>query len=339
MPTGLQAPDDQLYVVGLAKFVQFIEDRELPRPPGELPPGPELILLVKPDGEWLATTPRADVLFRYWRLLARAAAEARVRRALPVVLAPRAHAGTGHTNGDEAAAVAAVRAAIASRIDRVGRGTFNEARQVLVRERRLHGAAATSDLDAYVKFAAAVTELRYFAPRCLSHVFPSIHNLPETWAVIEEDVGADLVSSVRPAGAPDLPTDEDYQAMEPPAAQWGWWTRFWRWLWPGRRTVAQPLRAKARKRPEKPVRKRMVAAADRAADLGNNVRAAILKARAYRGSEHADLRIAPGQASRELDRLTERLQAALELTDEQTGEWRDALRPLLGPAAAGSWNA
>src|SRR3954452_20981007 len=85
MPTGLQAPDDQLYVIGLAKFVQFIEDRELPRPPGELPPGPELILLVKPDGEWLATTPRADVLFRYWRLLARAAAEAKVRRALPVV--------------------------------------------------------------------------------------------------------------------------------------------------------------------------------------------------------------------------------------------------------------
>src|SRR5687768_7454624 len=81
MPTGLAVPDEQLYVIDSERLVRFIEDRELPLP-GELPPGPQLILLERPDGEWLATTPRAEVLLRYWRLLARAAAEARARRSL-----------------------------------------------------------------------------------------------------------------------------------------------------------------------------------------------------------------------------------------------------------------
>jgi hypothetical protein len=123
LPTGLQVPDDQLHVIDREKFVRFIDDQELPRPANPLPESQELILLEKPDNEWLAVTPADQALLRFWRLLTRAVTEARVRRALSDAAADGEHA---------------LRLALDERISRIGRGVFQEARQVLMRERRVY---------------------------------------------------------------------------------------------------------------------------------------------------------------------------------------------------------
>jgi hypothetical protein len=319
LPTALNVPDDQLYTVDRATFLRFIEDQELPAPAGGLPPGPDLILLERPDAEWLATTPADQVLTRYWRLLTRAVAEARVRRALPD---PRA-----------GAAADAVRAAVARRVARVGAGAFNEARHVLVRERRL--GAADSDLDAYAKFAAAFTDLWHFAPRVIAHVFPSVKDPSAVARAVEADVGnglsgAGVAESVRPPGVPDA-AGEGVQPMEPPYARRTWWALARRWLWPARPRGSVP----AAVRPTtKARRETLLVAAERAASLRNDVRAAVLTARAHWSADD-DWRVAPGQAGREVDRLADRLAAALEFDAGERAEWRTALRGLLGPAAVG----
>ncbi|HEX8913790.1 MAG TPA: hypothetical protein VF796_15630, partial [Humisphaera sp.] len=80
------------------------------------------------------------------------------------------------------------------------------------------------------------------------------------------------------------------------------------------------------------------ARADRAAAAGNDVRAAILAAQATRG-DRTGLWFVPGAADRPFDRFVGRLAKALELGEDAADRWRAALRPLLGPASLGWWNA
>src|SRR5207244_4231284 len=80
-------------------------------------------------------------------------------------------------------------------------------------------------------------------------------------------------------------------------------------------------------------RQALLRRAEQAAARGNNVRAALLRTRA------APPEAAPAGARSELDRLAQRLQAALGLDDRQAEDWRQALRPLLAPAARGVWPA
>ena len=315
LPTGLKVPDDQLYTVGRAAIVRYIAEQELPTPGGELPSGPRLVLLERPDPEWLATTPGQQALTRYWRLLVRANAEANVRRAI---------VGDGPDVD-----LAAVRAGVARRVAGVGAGIFNEARHVLVRERRL--GASDGDFDAYAKFAAAFTDLWHFAPRVIAHVFPSVDDPAAVARAMEADVGAGLVESVRPDGAPDLPGDDGFQPMVAPYARRTWWALARRWLWPASPGGRGPA---AVGRVDKAKRESLLAAAGRADARRNDVRAAILTARALRADD-GNWRVAPGQAQRAIDGLADRLAAALEFAPGETVEWRTALRSLLGPAAVG----
>src|SRR5262249_12706617 len=73
--------------------------------------------------------------------------------------------------------------------------------------------------------------------------------------------------------------------------------------------------------------RRLAARAERAERKGNVVRAARLHLRA--GNESL--------ARAELNRLAERLRAALGFDDSAMSQWRDALEPLLAPASRGIW--
>jgi hypothetical protein len=80
---------------------------------------------------------------------------------------------------------------------------------------------------------------------------------------------------------------------------------------------------------------RLISQADRAARVGNHVRAAILRMRAARLAYPERVREARSGAQEDLRRLAARLQAMWDLSDDEAEQWTQALTPLLEPAAAG----
>ncbi|QOV88729.1 hypothetical protein [Humisphaera borealis] len=312
LPAGLAVPDEQLLVIGRARLDQFIRDRDLPMPDGlegdAVGQGDTtLILLERPEADQLDSPAAPKTLLEYWRLLARAKVEALVRRAI-----------------DDGVST------VQSRIDAVGQDVFNEARQVLTRERRL--LASAEAVDVYAKFAAAFIETREFTPRLMPHVFPSIEDADRVAAIIEGDLPKELVQSLRPPGAPD-PWHAPYQLLDS-GRRPGVWSRVLGWFGSGRRDRTERTKDK---REAKARRDSQIAAADVAASRGNDVRAAILRAQAYRGK--GGLRSVPTAALPDLKRLAARLNAALGLDEATTSDWQEALRPLLAAASSGWWNA
>lgn len=203
---------------------------------------------------------------------------------------------------------------VEARIRKLGAGAFAEIRNVLVRDDFLppiHAASA-----AYVEFAAVALELKHFAPGERQYVFPAV----EDWDAVDELLGRDvphqaLYGRVRPEGAPA----ELCPGPEPsaPAAT----------LPHDERTTLAAAWS--------PRSIRLLGQAERAARLGNHVRAAILRMRAARYVYPERVRELRLSAELELEHLAARLKAMLQLTDAQTREWLTALAPLLEPAAAG----
>jgi hypothetical protein len=78
--------------------------------------------------------------------------------------------------------------------------------------------------------------------------------------------------------------------------------------------------------------------AAQAAAAGNVVRSAILWERAAQAGPEAAAPENRARAAADLDRLTQRFQAALALSEPEAAEWREALAPLLAQAARGGWS-
>lgn len=189
---------------------------------------------------------------------------------------------------------------VRQRIERIGQTEFDEVRTVLRQERALLPPA--DDRTAYVEFAAVYLELRHFAPERLTHYFPALLDRARVEALLAEDVDAGaLFSATRPPAAPDPESVAGTHHDAEPLAQAAP---------PPPPEAAEALRAEAR----------AVEA------QGNVARAASLRVRA-----------AGAVVGTELDRLVERLQRALGLTDEQSAALRRALPPLLARAALGGW--
>ena len=230
--------DCEIYAIRQQRFVKMAVEQALAIP-GELPVVDTLILIARPEHEWLAARPHGQILRHYWRLLFRHRVAAEVRRKLP---APPAD-----------------RVAVETRIERLGRCVFNEAQFVLQREQYLAPCADTT--DAYVEFAALYLELHRFRPDMLPAYFPTVDNGAEVLATFASDVNAeDLLRRSRLPGADDPQTgvavlsDDGPLAAAVPCRKNGS---------PARADAIAPLLARA----------------DQAAAMGNIVRAAILKAR------------------------------------------------------------
>ncbi len=256
-----------------------------------------VILIACPNPATLAVTPRAATLLKFWRTLFHAHVH--------LALEPRF---TGAAGAER----------LRDRIGRLGQTEFAEIRTVLEKEDYL--LPPRDDRETYVEFAAVYLELRYFARPLLSSYFPGLETLDQIDQLLAQDLDADAVfAATRPAGAPDpvIPAEtgpEDDEGQPLPAG------------------ATAPL-PKVNYR----LLKKWKKAARQAAARGNVVREAI--------SRRLAVEVAPPKQAEEfragtraaLERLGERLRAALDLPQHDPVQWRKALTPLLRPATQGFW--
>jgi hypothetical protein len=186
------------------------------------------------------------------------------------------------------------------RAGRIGRAEFEEIRLVLDQEHYL--LPPGDERSVYVEFAAVYLQLRYFGSDLLASIFPGIRDFAHIDEVLAQDLDArELFTRTRLVGAPEPEVRDPSGADE--AHEYYW---------------------------------KLVNNAKRAAQQGNTVRAAIQRTRAARVAP-ADL--APGtraEAVADLQQLTQRLQAALDLTDAEAAEWLKDLPALLDKADQGT---
>ena len=201
-------------------------------------------------------------------------------------------------------------ALIAERVRQIGSGEFAEVRHVLLKDELL--LPPQDDEVAYVEFLAVALELKYFAPWDQSLFFPAIRNWEALERLWEELPHEEWYRQTQPEGAPErlVPVTRDVvpvAEMEP---------------------VAQAVTF------ESPMSAMLLGRAERAGQVGNQVKAAILRMRVVQtDSAAADKNRAAAES--ELRQLAQRLQRVWRLSDAEMEAWWRALCPLLSLAAEG----
>jgi hypothetical protein len=258
---------------------------------------PTVLLFPRPDPGKLRRLPPASTLLKYWRLLFHA----------------RVHVAVAKALGDGPAADAAVR----NRVRRLDPTAFAEAREVLRQENFL--LPPRDDRRAYEELAAVYLELRCFAPHRLAATFPALAASGAADRLLAEDVdAAGLFAATRLEGAAD-------PAPATPAAEEG-----------EARTPHDAPPALAT-RPDEAAFARLLRQAGGAEARGNDVRAAVLQARAAAVAPPGRADDARAAAAAALGRLTDRLQSALAFPAAEGDAWRKGLTALLGRAAGPRW--
>jgi hypothetical protein len=190
---------------------------------------------------------------------------------------------------------------VGERIAQVGPGEFAEVRMVLGQEHFLLTGA--DDTAVYFEFAAVYLELRFFAANLVPIYFPSLAAASERIdRLLARDLNAeDLFDRTRLPGAPDPVVRTDTKSDESHDYYW-----------------------------------RLVRAAERAGRADNTVRAAIVRTKAARVAPAALTKSTRDDAKADLQRLTDRLQAAVQLTDAEKEDWLRLLPALLDKADQGN---
>jgi len=294
---GLRVPHRKSYLIAAESLLKIVDLDELGLAADHKLP-PRVIVLARPDADRLAALTSGEALTKFWRLLF----HVRVHAALD----------------DKRAAGVLDAAAVRQRIRRIGQAEFEEARLVLKQEELL--LPPPGDVSSYIEFAATFLELRYFADTLAGHYFPSLARSRQVDEVLAGDLDADaLFAATRLPGAP-LPQppadDSDFDPSDEPE---------------------EPDLALAPARASERLFRRLNRRADRAAAMGNAVRAAIFRSRAARHVRPSLASRARGHARDELKRLTDRLQVALEFGDPDRARWSKSLTALLGRSAQGFW--
>jgi hypothetical protein len=296
----LKIPHRKSYVIGRQTLFEIVDAVDLELDPGrELPE--RVVLIEQPGEQALAAHATDEILIQCWRLLF----HGRVHVALEQRVAAGALSAT----------------ALRAKIGRIGVIEFDEIRTVLGQERML--LPPVSDTAVYVEFAAVYLELRYFAPSFVARYFPSLENLEAIDALLSEDLDAGaLYQATRPQGAPD-PSDPFL------AQQWD---------------VGLDEAEAEESVPAVPTETRspwlyrvLLGLANRAERSGNLVRAAIYLARAVRRAPERLSARPRATLKGVVQRLVERLLAALELKDQSPRPWREPLLGLVEQAASGVW--
>ncbi len=234
-------------------------------------------------------------------------------------------------------------AIIRQRIHQIGQTECNEIRFVLLRE---HTVLPPQDMPTlYAEFAATYLELRHFANHLLPRYFPTIWDAQDVDTILALDVDCDellkqcvIVNRESQAANHDSnPTDETSSGSE--HSDFGLDSSFE--LRPSELNgKVHPSRSNA---PALPTllspwrRKRLLARADRAARVGNMVRAAILQTRAAQGSPGDSAAGLHQQAKATLELLADPMGKVLDLTPEQCRKLQTLLHALLAPASRGYW--
>ncbi|HWB11337.1 MAG TPA: hypothetical protein VG826_19060 [Pirellulales bacterium] len=294
---GLKVPHRKSYLIDADRLLNIVDRDELGLEPGAQLAG-TVLLLARPDADYLATLTAGEALVKYWRLLF----HARIHQAL-----------------DRRVQMGELDAAtVRQRILRLGAAEFAEIRSVLAQEDFL--LPPVNDVSAYIEFAALFFELRFFVASLMRRYFPSLTDLDQVSEILESDIEAEgLWVASRPAGAPtpvqvadesDLDLSDEVEAAELTVGEARPSEGTYRWL--NRR-------------------------ADRAAATGNAVRAAILRTRAARYVRPSVAHRVRAAARDDLRRLTHRLQAALNLSDKDAWRWSQVMTALLSRSVHGYW--
>jgi hypothetical protein len=188
-----------------------------------------------------------------------------------------------------------------ARIEQIGRTEFEEIRRVLNQDRYL--LPPMGDREVYIEFAAVYLELRFFSSNLLTFYFPAIRDCKAIDLILAQDIDAPaLFAAKRLPGAPEPVLRTDSNSDEPNEYYW-----------------------------------KLVGSAQKAARAHNTVRAAILRTRAARVAPAALTLSTRAEAQADLQQLTERLRAALKLTEAEAAEWLKVLPALLEKADQGNW--
>ena len=305
---GIKVPHRKTYTIGRQRLLEFVDVSELGLAANhELPE--TVLLIARPDAERLAAMSAQAALVKYWRLLF----HARVHVAMDQ------HIAEGGLTLPE----------LRDRIHRLGEAEFEEVRTVLRQEAFLfpprNDRPGHADRSVYVEFAAVYLELRFFTPSLMPRYFPALADLRRVDELLAEDVdGRRLWEETRLAGASDPIDPHAVVEGEEPSDQPS----------PRAELLLTPLRPISEDRCRKLLRR-----ADKVAAVGNVVRAALFRARAA-AVESPELRAHARQGAQDdLDRLVQRLQAALEMRDRDLERWRDVLMDLVDRALRGIWTS
>jgi hypothetical protein len=195
------------------------------------------------------------------------------------------------------------------RLDTIGAVAFTEVRAVLRREGYL--LTPDDDRSVYTELAAVYLDFFHFDPRGWPFYFPALAHAADVADMLEADVGArDLFQQTRLRGSAD-PMQPHPNAPAPPG----------------------PLRKIARGAADHAEADELTRKAEAASAVGNNVRAALLHARAAHHRSNENL----AAAAAEIDTLLARLGPALGVKPGGMAEPRPLLLALLPLATDGIW--
>ena len=273
-----------------------------------------VILLERPGADDLEERSRRELLLHYWELLF----HARVHRELDERRA------AGRLGPDE----------IARRVKEIGCEAFDEVRNVLHEERFL--LPPYDDASVYVEFAAVYLGMRYFKPFLLCSFFPALPSLDKVDEVIAPDIDAcALLDATRLPGTPEpdelresarlaaeaFDADPLAEVFEHPDEQGG---------------RHAPLRIPASGRSAAKY-ENWSRRATRQSSRGNLAGAITRRARAEAWAPREKAAEAATALREEVHHFVERLQAALEIEDDDPRPWREALLALAHQAPRGLW--
>ena len=296
---GLRVPHSRVYTIERERLLVIADRSELGLSPAEELPR-RIILLGRPtDDEEFARLSSEERLHYFWRLAFHGRVHAEVEQRIEDQLLNSAQ--------------------IAEFIRLIGAGEFAEIRHVLAKDELL--LPPQDDEGAFVEFMAVALELKYFAPWDQELFFPAIrhwHHLDPIWNHLPHE---EWYRETRPAGTPERILPHSSQTTPSPSSQPVSEK-------PDRGTLGQSTAH------DPPLSARLQVKAERASQVGNQVKAAILCLRAQRSD--------PGSAEKHrrtaedyLLLLAKRLQAVWKLSDTEMGDWWRALCPLLDRALLG----
>ena len=259
-----------------------------------------MILIARPEEDKLDSFTREDLLRYYWRLLFHARIDFELELKTSVNRMTTAE--------------------LRRRIDSLGQTQFDEIRSVLRAEHMLRRPEDARHV--YAEFVAVYHELREFAPNLIPLYFPSLPSQEAVLATIGPDCDAEsLLEATRPAA---LTSAETVPVAPPvPAAV---------------EVLLESTQINlASRSPHK--YSSLCRRAQRLRVAGNNVRAALVRRLAYDFAPLDKMSEAKQELIHEIQFLVLRLQAALELTDDEVRPWLAMCERLLPAARHGFWNA
>lgn len=296
---GLRVPHSRVYTIERERLLVIADRSELGLSPAEELPR-RIILLGRPtDDEEFARLSSEERLHYFWRLAFHGRVHAEVEQRIEDQLLNSAQ--------------------IADFIRLIGAGEFAEIRQVLAKDELL--LPPQDDEGAFVEFMAVALELKYFAPWDQELFFPAIRHwghLDPIWNHLPHE---EWYRETRPAGTPERIVPHNSSITPLPGTH------------PAHDT-SDPVTAGRSAAHDPPLSTRLLAKAERATQVGNQVKAAILCLRAQK-SDPASAEKHRRTAEDYILLLAKRLQAVWKLSDKEMEDWWRALCPLLDRALLG----